>query len=131
MTPSRVKERLMSEEKQFEPITSQEEFDEGRQERILRHIDLEAVDPANRSTVYQALGGVPQDMPELLVERIVGTGSGGSSKPVLQPEKSLTREEVESMSPKSPSTRYAPRPATPRIPSGGIVYSSRRGRRSR
>jgi hypothetical protein len=76
--------------------------DEGRIERILRHVDLDAVEPAEDGrphfgSIRGQLASVSKDMPELLSYQL-GSGSGGSSKPVLQREAPLTREEVESMS---------------------------------
>jgi hypothetical protein len=77
--------------------------EEGRQERILRHIDLDAIEPAEDGKphfgdVRSQLVDVSRDMPELLTYQL-GSGSGvGSKKRVLTQEKPLTREEVEKMS---------------------------------
>ena len=77
--------------------------DEGRIERILRHVDLEALEPAEDGSphfgsVRRQLADISRDMPELLSYRL-GAGSGvGSKKPVLQREAPLTREEVAKMS---------------------------------
>jgi hypothetical protein len=76
--------------------------EEGRIERILRHVDLDAIEPADDGrphfgSVRGQLAGVSRDMPELLSYQL-GAGSGiGSKKPVLQREAPLTREEVEAM----------------------------------
>jgi hypothetical protein len=76
--------------------------EEGRIERILRHTDLDAIEPGEDGSPYfgsvkAQLASVSRDMPELLSYQL-GTGSGGgSSKPVLTQEKPLTREEVEAM----------------------------------
>ena len=75
--------------------------DEGRIQRIMKHVDLDEVQPGedgqpDRRAIEAQLVAVNRDMPELLTYR-VGAGSGGSSKPVLQQEKPLTREEVEGM----------------------------------
>jgi hypothetical protein len=77
--------------------------DEGRVQRVLKHVDLEAIEPdengqPNRLGVQEQLAAVGRDMPELLTYR-VGAGSGGSRRPVLEAEKPLTREEVEAMTP--------------------------------
>jgi hypothetical protein len=77
--------------------------EEGRVERILRHVDLEAIEPAEDGSPYFGsirgqLASVSRDMPELLSYQL-GAGSGiGSKTPVLTQEKPLTREEVEAMS---------------------------------
>jgi hypothetical protein len=76
--------------------------DEGRIERILRHVDLDAIESAEDGrphslSISGQLADVSRDMPELLSYKI-GAGSGGSKKPVLTQEKPLSREEVESMS---------------------------------
>jgi intergrase/recombinase len=76
--------------------------EEGRIERILRHVDLDAIEPADDGrpqfgSVRGQLADVSRDMPELLDYKL-GSGSGiGSKKPVLSQEKPLTREEVEAM----------------------------------
>jgi hypothetical protein len=77
--------------------------EEGRIERILRHVDLDGIEPAEDGrphfgSVRGQLAGVSRDMPELLSYQL-GAGSGsGSKRPVLTQEKPLSREEVESMS---------------------------------
>jgi hypothetical protein len=77
--------------------------EEGRIERILRHVDLDAIEPAEDGSPYFGsvrgqLASISKDMPELLSYQL-GTGSGiGSKKPVLSQERPLTREEVEAMS---------------------------------
>ena len=76
--------------------------EQGRVERILRHVDLDAIDPDEGGRPYFGsvrgqLADVSRDMPELLDYRL-GSGSGhGSKKPVLSQEKPLTRDEVEKM----------------------------------
>jgi hypothetical protein len=76
--------------------------EEGRQERILRHLDLDEVEPAEDGrphfgSIMRQLADISRDMPELLSYQL-GSGSGiGSKKPVLQREAPLTREEVEAM----------------------------------
>ncbi len=72
--------------------------DEGRQSRILKHVDLDELDPEDSLSVVQSLEGVRRDLPELLTERVSGAGSGGSSKPVPQGDPPLTRKEIEGMS---------------------------------
>ena len=78
--------------------------EEGRRERILRHVDLDAIEPAEDGSPYfgsvrQQLASVSRDMPELLSYQL-GSGSGiGSKTPVLLREKPLTRKEVENMNP--------------------------------
>jgi hypothetical protein len=77
--------------------------EEGRIERVLRYVDLDAIEPAEEGKphfgdVRSQLVDVSRDMPELLSYQL-GSGSGiGSKKPVLTQEKPLTREEVEKMS---------------------------------
>jgi hypothetical protein len=81
--------------------------DEGRQERILRLLDLEdAAATQEHSTpltsVEFQLSRLAQDVPELLAPREfhIGGGSGGSSTPVLTPEQPLLSEEdIAKMSP--------------------------------
>src|SRR5918992_4698919 len=73
--------------------------EEGRIERILRHVDLDAIEPAEDGrphfgSVRGQLADVSRDMPELLSYRL-GAGSGGSKKPVLQREAPPTRREGE------------------------------------
>jgi hypothetical protein len=84
--------------------------EEGRIERILRHVDLEAIEPAEdgsprSGSVRGQLSDISRDMPELLSYQL-GSGSGGSSKPVLQREAPLTREEVEGMSESEINSRW-------------------------
>ena len=77
--------------------------DEGRIERVMKHVDLDAIEagedgqPAPRAVQVQ-LAAVNRDMPELLTYR-VGAGSRGSKAPVLEAEKPLSRDELEKMSP--------------------------------
>jgi hypothetical protein len=86
--------------------------EEGRIERILRHVDLDAIEPAEDGSphfgsVRGQLADVSRDMPELLDYKL-GTGSGvGSKKPVLTQEKPLTREEVEGMSESEINSNWA------------------------
>jgi hypothetical protein len=85
--------------------------EEGRLERILRHVDLDAIEPAEDGKphfgdVRSQLVDVSRDMPELLSYQL-GSGSGiGSKKPVLQREAPLTREEVEAMSESEINSRW-------------------------
>jgi hypothetical protein len=77
--------------------------EEGRIERILRHVDLGEIERSEDGNPYfgsvrRQLASVSKDMPELLKYEL-GAGSGhGSKRPVLTQEKPLTREDVESMS---------------------------------
>jgi hypothetical protein len=85
--------------------------EEGRIERILRHVDLGEVEPAEDGSPYfgsvrRQLAGVSRDMPELLSYQL-GAGSGiGSKKPVLTRGKPLTREDVEGMSESEINSRW-------------------------
>jgi hypothetical protein len=85
--------------------------EEGRIERILRHVDLDAIERGEDGSPYFGsvrgqLAGVSRDMPELLAYQL-GAGSGmGSEKPVLQREAPLTREELESMSESEINSRW-------------------------
>jgi hypothetical protein len=85
--------------------------EEGRWDRILRYVDLDAIEPdedgkPRLSSIRGQLADVSRDLPELLDYRL-GTGSGiGSKKPVLTQEKPLTREEVENMSESEINSRW-------------------------
>jgi hypothetical protein len=84
--------------------------EEGRIERILRHVDLDEIEPAEDGSPYFGsvrgqLAGVSRDMPELLNYQ-GGAGSGGSSKSVLSREAPLTREELEAMSESEINSRW-------------------------
>jgi len=83
--------------------------EEGRIERVLQLVDLEAVDATedgspSRESVLTQIDGVATDLPELVRPR--GAGSGGSRKPVLAQDKPLTREEVEKMGPDEINSRW-------------------------
>jgi len=84
---------------------------EGRRDRILRYVDLDAIERAEDGSPYfgsvrRQLADVSHDMPELLSYQL-GSGSGiGSKKPVLQREAPLTREEVEGMSESEINSRW-------------------------
>jgi hypothetical protein len=85
--------------------------EEGRIERILRYVDLDAIEPAEDGKphfgdVRNQLVDVSRDMPELLTYQL-GAGSGiGSKTPVLQREAPLTREELEAMSESEINSRW-------------------------
>jgi hypothetical protein len=84
--------------------------EQGRIERILRHIDVDAIEPTDDGrphslSVGRQLADVSRDMPELLSYQ-VGAGSGRSKAPVLTGEKPLSREEVESMSEKEINSNW-------------------------
>jgi len=85
--------------------------EEGRIERILRHVDLDEVEPGEGGkpffgSIRGQLASVSKDMPELLSYQL-GAGSGvGSKKPVLTGEKPLSREEVEGMSEKEINSNW-------------------------
>jgi hypothetical protein len=84
---------------------------DGRIERILRHVDLDEIEPAEDGKphfgdVRSQLAVVSRDMPELLSYQL-GAGSGrGSKTPVLQREAPLTREELEAMSESEINSRW-------------------------
>jgi hypothetical protein len=86
-------------------------MEEGRRDRILRYVDLDAIERAEDGSPYFGsvrgqLADVSRDMPELLDYKL-GSGSGiGSKKPVLTQEKPLTREELESMSESEINSRW-------------------------
>jgi hypothetical protein len=74
--------------------------DEGRRERVLKLVDLGAVDvrpggEPDRGQILNQIDGLASDIPELVRPR--GAASGGSKRPVLQDEKPLTRDDVEKM----------------------------------
>jgi hypothetical protein len=85
--------------------------EEGRRVRILRHVDLDGIEPAEdgsprQVSVRHQLADVSRDMPELLSYQL-GSGSGiGSKKPVLQREAPLTHEEIEAMSESEINSRW-------------------------
>jgi hypothetical protein len=85
--------------------------EQGRIERILRHVDLDEVEPGEDGnphfgSVRRQLAGVSRDMPELLSYQL-GAGSGhGSKRPVPTQEKPLSREEVEGMSEKEINSNW-------------------------
>jgi hypothetical protein len=85
--------------------------EEGRIERILRHVDLDEIVLAEDGrphfgSVRGQLADVSRDMPELLDYQL-GAGSGiGSKEPVLQREAPLSREEVEAMSESEINSRW-------------------------
>ncbi len=84
--------------------------DEGRIERVMKLVDLEAVEvrpgaEIGREDVLAQIDGVAKDLPELVRPR--GAGSRGSHKPVGGvAEKPLTREEVEKMGPDEINSRW-------------------------
>jgi len=85
--------------------------EEGRIERILRHVDLGEIEPSEDGNPYfgsvrRQLLSVSKDMPELLKYEL-GAGSGGSSKPVagVRGEKPITRDELEKMDESEINTR--------------------------
>jgi hypothetical protein len=77
--------------------------EEGRVERILRYVDLDAIERADDggprlASIRGHLADISRDLPELLSYQL-GAGSGiGSRKPVLPREKPLTSEDVAKMS---------------------------------
>jgi hypothetical protein len=85
--------------------------EEGRQERILRHLDLDAVEPAEDGrphfgSIRRQLADISRDMPELLSYQL-GAGSGtGSKTPVLEREAPLSREEIEAMDESEINSRW-------------------------
>lgn len=93
-----------------EELASRGVTEEGRIERVMRLVDLGAVEvrpggePA-REDVLAQIDGVASDVPELVRSR--GAGSGGSRRPVVDPpEQPLTREELESMSESEINSRW-------------------------
>ncbi len=84
--------------------------EEGRIERVMQLVDLEAVEvrpgsEIGREDVLAQIDGVAADLPELVRPR--GAGSRGSHKPVGGvAEKPLTREEVEKMGPEEINSRW-------------------------
>jgi len=83
--------------------------DEGRVQRILRHVDLEDIEAGedgqpSREHILSQIDGVARDLPELVRPR--GAGSHGSSKPVIEQEKPLTRDELEGMSEQEINSRW-------------------------
>jgi hypothetical protein len=85
--------------------------EEGHIERILRHVDLDDIEPGadgspHFGSVRGQLADVSRDIPELLSYQL-GSGSGrGSKTPVLTGEKPLSREEVEGMSEKDINSNW-------------------------
>jgi hypothetical protein len=85
--------------------------EEGRRDRILRYVDLDAIERADDggprlASIREQLADISRDMPELLSYQL-GSGSGiGSKTPVLTQEKPLSREEVEGMSESEINSRW-------------------------
>jgi hypothetical protein len=83
-------------------LTASGVTEEGRRDRILRYVDLDAIERTDDggprlASIRGQLADISRDLPELLSYQL-GAGSGiGSKKPVLTQEKPLTREDVESM----------------------------------
>jgi hypothetical protein len=83
--------------------------DEGRIQRVMKLVDLDAIEPdaegnPNRLNVMGQVDGVAKDLPELVAPR---RPSGvGSKQPVLPREKPLTRDEVENMSEAEINSRW-------------------------
>jgi hypothetical protein len=86
-------------------------MEEGRRDRILRYVDLDAIERAEDGSprlvsVRGQLADISRDMPELLSYQL-GSGSGiGSKTPVLTQEKPLSREEVEGMTEKEINSNW-------------------------
>jgi hypothetical protein len=84
-------------------LTASGVTEEGRRDRILRYVDLDAIERTDDggprlASIRGQLADISRDLPELLSYQL-GAGSGiGSKKPILTQEKPLTREDVESMS---------------------------------
>jgi hypothetical protein len=84
-------------------LTASGVTEEGRRDRILRYVDLDAIERTDDggprlASIRGQLADISRDLPELLSYQL-GAGSGiGSKKPVVTQEKPLTREDVESMS---------------------------------
>jgi hypothetical protein len=83
--------------------------DEGRRERVLKLVDLGAVEvrpggEPDREQILKQIDGVASDIPELVRPR--GAASGGSKRLVLHDEKPLTREEIETMSESEINSRW-------------------------
>jgi intergrase/recombinase len=85
--------------------------EEGRIERILRHVDLDEIEATEDGSPYFGsvrgqLADISRDMPELLSYQL-GSGSGiGSKEPVLTQEKPLSREEIEAMDESEINSRW-------------------------
>ena len=85
--------------------------EQGRVERILRHVDVDAIEATEGGEPYfgsvrRQLADISRDMPELLTYQL-GAGSGiGSKTPVLTGEKPLSREEVEGMTEKEINSNW-------------------------
>src|SRR5215213_1077665 len=85
--------------------------EEGRRDRILRYVDLDAIERADDggprlASIRGQLADISRDLPELLSYQL-GSGSGpGSKRPVLTQEKPLSREEIEAMSESEINSRW-------------------------
>jgi hypothetical protein len=92
-------------------LTSAGVTDQGRIERVMKHVDLDAIESTqdgqpDRRAIQGQLAAVNKDLPELLSYR-VGTGSRGSKSPVLTPnEEPLTRDTLEKMSPEQVNSNW-------------------------
>jgi hypothetical protein len=86
--------------------------DEGRRQRIMKLVEWDAIEvrpggEPDPQHITSQLEAVDRDVPELTRSHIVGAGSGGSSKPVLQPqERPITRDELESMNESEINSRW-------------------------
>jgi hypothetical protein len=84
----------------LQELDRREVLETGRRERIMKLVDLEAIEASedgspSREHILEQVDGVAQDLPELVRPR--GAGSRGSSKPVVPQEKPITRDELEKM----------------------------------
>ncbi len=75
--------------------------DEGRVQRVMKLVSLEDIEAdaegkPSRGHVLAQVDAIAADVPELVKPR--GSGSRGSDAPVIDQEKPLTREQIESMS---------------------------------
>jgi len=86
-------------------------IEQGRTERILRHLDLDEIErdedgSPRLASIRNQLADISRDMPELLDYRL-GSGSGpGSKERVLSQEKPLTEEDVSNMSREEINTQW-------------------------
>ncbi len=83
--------------------------EEGRQNRVMRLLDWDAL-AEREGNEYHALRGqleaLSKDVPELVDPQQFRQIRGRSDKPVLAPEKPITREELESMGPDEVNRRW-------------------------
>jgi hypothetical protein len=99
-----LQQQLRAKDEEISQIRHEHFLEDARRiERALKFIDFS--EASDTSFALNQVDSLARDFPELVPPR--GAGSGGSSRPVLQPQqKPLTREEVEGMSESEINSRW-------------------------